>query len=62
MKEITITREQYNEAVNTANDKFISSDKERVLDPTATLMMKLQNMIFGRLIAEVLFGDEKEEN
>ena len=63
MDSITITRDMFNEAVITANKKFASSDKtpsdgkhEMVL-----FMMELQNIAFGALIGETLFGEKEDK-
>lgn len=64
MDTITITREQFHEAVVEAEKKFAAvgerpkgSEQEMI-----NMMMSLQNILFGTMIGDVLFGDKKEEN
>lgn len=61
MESITITVEQFNDAVIKANDKFKEIGDKRNTDSKnemADLMMGLQNILFGGLIREVLFKAE----
>lgn len=61
METITITREQFNDAVMKANDKFkeIGSKKDAdAKNDMVNLMMGLQNTVFGSLLGSVLFEDE----
>lgn len=65
MDSITITKEQFREAVKLANENFknLGNDKTKELDKDGmiTLLMGLQNMMFGAMISDVLFGDSKNE-
>lgn len=61
MKTITITEEQFKDAVTKANDKFkkIGSKKDTdAKNEMAEFMMGLQNIMFGSLIGDVLFNDK----
>lgn len=61
MKTVTITKDQFHEAVNKANEKFKNIGKDKMKeDPMMDLMMGLQNVMFGALISDILF-DNKEE-
>ena len=62
MKTITITREQFIDAVEAANEKFGAiGEKTKDRNPMAELMMQLQNTMFGCLLADVLFGEEEDK-
>lgn len=59
MDSITITREQFVEAVNKCNDKFvdiISEDDNTTSKSLATITMAIQNMVFGSSLEVELFG------
>lgn len=61
MDSITITKEQFDNAVKNALNKFneIGNEKETDSKDTMTmLMMGLQNALFGGLIKQELFGKE----
>lgn len=63
MSEITITREQFLQAVADANEQWrktpAADGSENVF---AEYMMWIQNMAFGLMLEEKLFGDEDDEN
>lgn len=63
-KSITITREQFEEAIIAASEKFREiGAKDRDEDRAfVDFMMSLQNIAFGGLIANVLFGEDNEDN
>ena len=52
---ITITADQFLEAVKTANDKFMEISKETPGSELVEAMMGIQNLAFGALVGEVLF-------
>ena len=57
----TFTREQFDEAVKKASDKFTDLATEKqdgAKDIVAVFVMGLQNMTFASLIGEFLFGEE----
>ena len=63
MDSITITKEQFNEALIEANKQFAESGKTPN-DGKAEMvqfMMGLQNIAFGSLLGNILFS-KKEEN
>lgn len=53
---ITITADQFLEAVKTANDKFMEISKENPGNELVEAIMGIQNLAFGALIGEVLFN------
>lgn len=61
MDEITITKDQFFDAVDKAQQKFddAGSDKKDK-NEMAALMMGLQNTLFSCILADVLF-DKKED-
>lgn len=62
-KVITITREQFRDAISKATDNWNSIGKEtRNYDACKSMLMTLQNIMFGSLLEEVLFEDKEEEN
>ena len=64
MDTITITRDQFFDAVRLANDNFTKlgeKHKKTDGDEMASLMMGLQNIMFGSMISDVLFSDTKSE-
>lgn len=61
-KTITITEEQFREAVMQAQDRWESVDeKADTKDPMAMFMIGLQNIAFGAIIAKVLFKESEGE-
>ena len=63
---ITITLEQYAEALERASKKFAEVAAEDKVDPVTFMIMSTQNITFGTLIADELFGkyineDNKED-
>ena len=58
---VTIDRESFMEAVKKADEKFQSLGEKKEGKEMAMFMMSLQNVMFGALIAEVLFDGEKED-
>ena len=64
MDSITITKEQFADAVRVANNNFAKlgeKHKKDDGDEMASLLMGLQNVMFGSMIADVLFADTKAE-
>lgn len=64
MKSITITKEQFSEAIDKAQKMFEETGEkhpEVKQDPMQMFLMKLQNIVFGGLIGSVLFGEEEDE-
>lgn len=62
-KVITITKEQFRDAISKASDKWDSIGKETPnYDASKCMLMTLQNIMFGSLLEDVLFADKKEEN
>ena len=63
MDSITITREQFNKTVLAANKKFMEADKSPEKDNQGLVhfMMGLQNVAFGALIGEMLFGEKEDK-
>ena len=62
-KTITITKEQFAEAVSEASDKFMAIGQDaNDRNPMTLAIMGMQNMMFGSLIARVLFGEEENES
>jgi hypothetical protein len=63
MENITITREEFRDAILKANEEFTNVGKKAGDEAaTANLMMGIQNVLFGSLLETVLFADKKEEN
>lgn len=64
MDSITITKEQFYDALEKANEKFIEvgEKKEHKTDPMALFMMKIQNTLYGGLLADELFGKNNTDN
>lgn len=58
---ITITSEQFLEAVKKANEKFMRVAKDTPGNPLIDVVIGVQNLAFGRLIGDVLFGNEETE-
>ena len=58
-KSITINEEQFFNVLNTSNKEFLSIDGEK--DPIKAMMMGMQNILFGTLIATNLFAEKNEE-
>lgn len=65
MNSITITKDQFIEAVKTANENFANlgnkNDQHEEGVAMANLVMGLQNIMFGSMIADVLFSENKGE-
>ena len=58
---ITITEEEFFEAVKAANKLFFEiGNKTAPVRPEAEIIMGLQNIAFGELVGSVLFGKEDE--
>ena len=58
MDSITITKEQFLEAVAITNDKFLKAGAEEKDDADgkmALFMMGLQNITFGMMVCDTLF-------
>jgi hypothetical protein len=72
MKTITITKEQFREAVMKAQDRFESigtkrknesdNDADSAKRDMAKFMIGLRNMLFSSMLQNVLFNDESEDN
>ena len=61
-KTITITEEQFREAVMKAQEEWESvGEQADTKNSTALFVMGLQNMAFGALIARVLFRESEDE-
>ena len=61
-KSITITEEQFREAVMKAQDRWESvGEKSDTKNPMTLFMMGLQNIAFGAIIAKVLFKESEGE-
>ena len=61
MDTITITREQFYDAVSKAQDDFLDatvSKHDNVKGFMTVMLMGLQNSAFASLIEQYLFGDE----
>ena len=60
-KTITITEEQFEEAVMKAQDRWESAgEKADTKNPMTMFMMGLQNIAFGAIIAKVLFKESED--
>lgn len=55
---VTITEDQFFEAVKKANEKFMGIGKKVPGRPEVDIMMGLQNIAFGELLGLVLFDKE----
>ena len=56
---ITITEEEFFEAVKAANELFFAiGNKTKPVRPEAEILMGLQNIAFGELVGAFLFGKE----
>jgi hypothetical protein len=55
---VTITEDEFFEAVKKANDIWMEVSKETPGGELANFVMSMQNMTFGSVIASVLFGKE----
>lgn len=61
-KTITITEEQFRDAIEKADEKWREIGKKAdCQDPMKHMMMSIHNIMFGSLIAKVLF-EESEDN
>lgn len=60
-KSITINEDQFFEVVKKANEKFMAIGAETKPSDLTTMLMGLQNMAFGSLIAQVMFGTDKDD-
>ena len=61
-KTITITQEQFAEAVSKANKEWMNIGKESdVKDPMVLVATSLQNMMFSANIAKILFSENEGE-
>lgn len=61
MNTITITKEDFNEAVGKAADEFTDISIEHadnITDSITVFMMGLQNVAFATLLEKHLFGEE----
>lgn len=61
---ITITREQFVKAVSKASDKFMAIGEDvnnNKKDAMTLAIMGMQNMMFGSLIAKVLFEESEDK-
>lgn len=62
MDSITITKDQFNKAVVTANQQFSEKGKNcEHYDETANFLMGVQNILFASILANVLFDNAKSE-
>ncbi len=60
-KRITITEEQFRDAITKADEKWRAiGEKADDQDPMKHMMMSLHNMLFGSLIADVLFKESED--
>ena len=57
---IIITADEFLEAVKAANEKFMKISRETPGSKLVEAMMGIQNLAFGALVGEVLFGEEDE--
>lgn len=56
---ITITEDEFFEAVKAANELFFAiGNKKKPVRPEVEMMMGLQNIAFGELVGQFLFGKE----
>ena len=55
---VTITEDEFFEAVKKANEVWMEIGKKTPGDELLNVMMGMQNMTFGSVIASVLFGKE----
>ena len=65
MEKITITREEFREAVVDANEealKILSKNDESEQEKTVNFVMGLQNVVFGSMIEHVLFKSDDVES
>ena len=64
MESITITTEQFKEAIVKANEKWkaIGDKALRLEDPTIDILMGLQNAAFGAILMDILFEINDFEN
>lgn len=61
-KTITITEEQFREAVMKANEEWISVGQEsKDINPMTHVISGMQNMMFGAKIASVLFNESEDK-
>ena len=60
-KSITINEDQFFEVVKKANDEFMAIGAETKPSDLTTMLMGLQNMAFGSLIAKVMFVADKDD-
>ena len=66
MDKITITKDQFMDAVRVANDRFKKIGEECKDEggtkPLTLMLTCLQNIAFSSLLADELFNKNKEEN
>lgn len=61
-KTITITEEQFREAVVKANDQWISiAQKAKDINPMTMMITGMQNMMFGAELTKILFFEDSRE-
>ena len=61
-KTITITEEQFKEAVLKANEEWMSiGQKAKDINPMAHMMSGMQNMMFGAKLASILFNESEDK-
>lgn len=61
-KTITITEEQFREAVLKANEEWMSIGQEvKDINPMVHMMTGMQNMMFGAKIAKALFKESEDK-
>ena len=64
MQSITITKEEFELAVREVNENFDKREDGTTIgedNPMATMMMKLQNIMFAGLLGNKLFGNEEDK-
>ena len=61
-KTITITEEQFREAVMKANEEWMSIGQEdKNINPMVHMASGMQNMMFGAKIHHLLFGEREDK-
>lgn len=61
-KTITITKDQFHDAVIEASEKFAEKlEDAKDGDHMVKMMMSMQNLAFGASIAKILFGESEDK-
>lgn len=61
-KTITITEEQFKEAIINANEEWMSiGQKAKDINPMTMMMTGMQNMMFGAKLARILFNESEDK-